>query len=220
MPVSEQEQSLIRITEIFYSLQGETRTAGLPTVFIRLTGCPLRCGYCDTEYAFTGGERLSIEQILSATTQYSPRYITVTGGEPLAQKNCLILLKSLCDQGYEVSIETSGAIDISDVDPRVVVVMDLKTPASGEVLKNRYENISLLKSNDQIKFVICDRNDYEWSKQQLEKYQLQDKCEILFSPVHGEKMATQLADWILEDKLLVRLQLQLHKYLWNDEPGR
>jgi 7-carboxy-7-deazaguanine synthase len=215
-----EEESLLRITEIFYSLQGETRTVGLPTVFIRLTGCPLRCGYCDTEYAFTGGERLSLDAILEATDKYKAHYVTVTGGEPLAQKNCLPLLKSLCDKGYEVSLETSGSIDISQVDPRVVIVMDLKTPASNEESKNRYENLAIIKSSDQIKFVICDRNDYEWSKQQLKKYQLTEKAEILFSPVHGEKMARQLADWILEDNLAVRFQLQLHKYLWNDEPGR
>lgn len=219
MPKTE-EESLLRITEIFYSLQGETRTVGLPTVFIRLTGCPLRCGYCDTEYAFTGGEHLSLDAILEATDKYNAHYVTVTGGEPLAQKNCLPLLKSLCDKGYEVSLETSGSIDISQVDPRVVIVMDLKTPASNEESKNRYENLAIIKPTDQIKFVICDRNDYEWSKQQLEKYQLTEKAEILFSPMHGEKMAGQLADWILEDNLAVRFQLQLHKFLWNDEPGR
>lgn len=219
MAVTDVEEPVIRITEIFYSLQGETRTVGLPTVFIRLTGCPLRCGYCDTEYAFSGGERLSIEQIMSKTAAFKPRYITVTGGEPLAQKQCPALLKQLCDQGYEISLETSGAIDISEVDPRVVVVMDLKTPASGEESKNRYENLAHIKSNDQIKFVICDRNDYEWSKAKLEEYALADQCEVLFSPVHGEKMARQLAEWILEDNLNVRFQLQLHKFLWNDEPG-
>lgn len=213
------DNSLIRITEIFYSLQGETRTVGLPTVFIRLTGCPLRCQYCDTEYAFTGGERMSIDQILSTTDAYQPRYITVTGGEPLAQKNCLPLLKQLCDRGYEVSLETSGAIDISQVDPRVVIVMDLKTPASGEVSKNRIENLPFIKASDQIKFVICDRVDYDWAKQQLDEYKLTEKSEVLFSPVHGQKMAKQLAEWILEDNLPVRFQLQLHKYLWNDEPG-
>jgi len=217
--VSEVDEPVIRITEIFYSLQGETRTVGLPTVFIRLTGCPLRCDYCDTEYAFSGGERLSIEQIISKTAEFKPRYITVTGGEPLAQKQCPVLLKQLCDQGYDVSLETSGAIDISDVDQRVVVVMDLKTPASGEESKNRYENLASIKSNDQIKFVICDRVDYEWSKAKLEEYALADKCEVLFSPVHGEKMARQLAEWILQDNLHVRFQLQLHKFLWNDEPG-
>lgn len=219
MAVSEVDEPVIRITEIFYSLQGETRTVGLPTVFIRLTGCPLRCDYCDTEYAFSGGERLSIEQIMSKTAEFKPRYITVTGGEPLAQKQCPVLLKQLCDQGYDVSLETSGAIDISDVDQRVVVVMDLKTPASGEESKNRYENLASIKSNDQIKFVICDRVDYEWSKAKLEEYALADKCEVLFSPVHGEKMARQLAEWILQDNLHVRFQLQLHKFLWNDEPG-
>ena len=217
---STEEESLLRVTEIFYSLQGETRTAGLPTVFIRLTGCPLRCGYCDTEYAFSGGERQSIEHILNETAGYNAHYITVTGGEPLAQKNCLTLLSQLCDKGYEVSIETSGALDISDIDPRVAIVMDLKTPASGEESKNRLENISQLKKTDQIKFVICDRNDYEWSKQKLSEFDLLNKVEILFSPVHGEKMAQQLADWILQDNLQVRFQLQLHKYLWNDEPGR
>ena len=219
MAVSDVEEPVIRITEIFYSLQGETRTIGLPTVFIRLTGCPLRCGYCDTEYAFTGGERLSIDNVLEQAGQYNPRYVTVTGGEPLAQKNCLSLLKQLCDQGYDVSLETSGALDIAAVDSRVMVVMDLKAPASGEVSKNRYENLDHIKAKDQIKFVICNREDYEWSKLQIEKYLLTDKCEVLFSPVHGEKMARQLAEWILEDNLNVRFQLQLHKFLWNDEPG-
>lgn len=214
------EDSLLRITEIFYSLQGETRTVGLPTVFIRLTGCPLRCGYCDTAYAFSGGERLSLNNILEQTEQHQAQYVTVTGGEPLAQKNCQQLLTLLCDRGYRVSIETSGALDISVIDARVDVVMDLKTPASGEESKNRYENIPLLKKTDQVKFVICDRNDYEWSKSMLEKYQLTSCAEVLFSPVHGETMARQLADWILADKLAVRFQLQLHKYLWNDEPGR
>jgi len=215
-----EKDSLIRITEIFYSLQGETRTVGWPTVFIRLTGCPLRCDYCDTEYAFSGGERLQIEEILNATDQYNAHYVTVTGGEPLAQKNCLLLLKSLCDKGYDVSLETSGSVDLTGVDPRVVIVMDLKTPASQEESKNRYENLNLIKKTDQIKFVICDRNDYEWSKQQIADHNLTEKAEILFSPVHGEKMARQLADWILQDNLAVRFQLQLHKYLWNDEPGR
>ena len=219
MSASDSEDTLLRVTEIFYSLQGETRTAGLPTVFIRLTGCPLRCGYCDTEYAFTGGERIAIEQILKTTANFNPRYVTVTGGEPLAQKKCLTLLTKLCDKGYEVSLETSGSIDISQVDPRVVIVMDMKTPASGEVLKNSYDNLAYIKPDDQIKFVICDREDYEWSKEQIEKHSLNGKCELLFSPVHGEKMARQLAEWILEDNLDVRFQLQLHKYLWDDEPG-
>ncbi|MDH5393358.1 MAG: 7-carboxy-7-deazaguanine synthase QueE [Gammaproteobacteria bacterium] len=220
MSQPESHESLLRITEIFYSLQGETRTAGLATVFIRLTGCPLRCGYCDTEYAFSGGERMPLEQILASTAKYNARYVTVTGGEPLAQKNCLSLLKSLCDQGYEVSIETSGALDISEIDARVSVVMDLKTPASGEESKNRIENLSVIKQQDQIKFVICDRNDYEWSKAQIDKHELTNRCEVLFSPVHGQQMARQLAEWILQDNLAVRFQLQLHKYLWDDEPGR
>jgi len=213
------DDSLVRITEIFYSLQGETRTVGLPTVFIRLTGCPLRCGYCDTEYAFSGGERMTIDQILTTTESYHPRYVTVTGGEPLAQKNCLPLLKQLCDRGYEVSLETSGAMDITDVDDRVVIVMDLKTPASGELAKNRFENIDQLTQKDQVKFVICDREDYNWSKEQLKNYLLNEKCEVLFSPVHDQALATDLANWIIEDNLPVRFQLQLHKYLWNDEPG-
>ena len=213
------DDSLVRITEIFYSLQGETRTVGLPTVFIRLTGCPLRCGYCDTEYAFSGGERMTIDQILVTTDSYHPRYVTVTGGEPLAQKNCLPLLKQLCDRGYEVSLETSGAMDITDVDDRVVIVMDLKTPESGELAKNRFENIDQLTQKDQVKFVICDREDYNWSKEQLKNYLLNEKCEVLFSPVHDQALATDLANWIIEDNLPVRFQLQLHKYLWNDEPG-
>ena len=220
MSVVTEDDSLIRITEIFYSLQGETRTVGLPTVFIRLTGCPLRCGYCDTEYAFSGGERMSIAQVLKQTDSYHPRYVTVTGGEPLAQKNCLPLLTKLCDRGYEVSLETSGAMDISAVDERVVIVMDLKTPASGESEKNRYENISRLGKKDQLKFVICDRQDYEWSKTKVQEYALDEKTEVLFSPVHGQALATELADWIIADNLPVRFQLQLHKLLWNDEPGR
>jgi 7-carboxy-7-deazaguanine synthase len=191
----------------------------LPTVFVRLTGCPLRCEYCDTAYAFTGGERIDIKQILDQVASYKPRYVTVTGGEPLAQKNSLLLLKDLCDQGYEVSLETSGAISLEGVDSRVVVVMDLKTPASGEVDKNRYENLDLLKPSDQLKFVICDEDDYNWSKKQLETYRLTERMEVLFSPVHGPAMATSLAEWIIRDNLPVRFQLQLHKYLWNDEPG-
>ncbi|MDH5516737.1 MAG: 7-carboxy-7-deazaguanine synthase QueE [Gammaproteobacteria bacterium] len=219
MTETESRESLLRITEIFFSLQGETRTVGLPTVFIRLTGCPLRCHYCDTEYAFSGGEKFTVKQILETTAGFSPRYVTVTGGEPLAQKNCLSLLSLLSDQGYQVSLETSGALDISAIDRRVSVVMDLKTPASGEEAKNCYDNLTHIKSEDQIKFVICNRNDYEWSKQQLQKYDLVNRCEILFSPVHGKEMAKQLAEWVLEDRLAVRFQLQLHKYLWNDEPG-
>jgi 7-carboxy-7-deazaguanine synthase len=209
-----------RITEIFYSLQGETRTVGLPTVFVRLTGCPLRCGYCDTEYAFYGGEKLDIEDIVAQVASYKPRYVCVTGGEPLAQPNCIPLLTALCDLGVEVSIETSGAMDISKVDPRVVRVMDLKTPGSGEVSKNRYDNVELLQAKDQLKFVICSRDDYDWARDKLDEYQLAERCEVLFSPIHGELEPAQLADWIVEDNLPVRMQLQLHKYLWGDEQGR
>jgi 7-carboxy-7-deazaguanine synthase len=211
--------SRLRITEIFYSLQGESRTVGLPTVFVRLTGCPLRCGYCDTEYAFKGGEWREIEDILTEVAGYGARYVTVTGGEPLAQKDCLELLTRLCDAGYEVSLETSGALDVSAVDPRVVKVMDLKTPASGEADKNLYSNLDQLGPRDQLKFVICDRADYDWAKAQLLAHGLADRCELLFSPSHGQQDATELAEWILADRLPVRFQLQLHKYLWNDAPG-
>jgi 7-carboxy-7-deazaguanine synthase len=209
-----------RITDIFYSLQGETRTVGLPTVFVRLTGCPLRCGYCDTESAFYGGEKMDIEDIVAQVASYKPRYVCVTGGEPLAQPNCIPLLTALCDLGVEVSIETSGAMDISKVDPRVVRVMDLKTPGSGEESKNRYDNIELLQAQDQLKFVICNREDYDWARNKLNEYQLSGRCEVLFSPIHGELDPAQLADWIVEDNLPVRMQLQLHKYLWGDEQGR
>ena len=219
MPESNSDSTRLRVTEIFYSLQGEARTVGLPTVFIRLTGCPLRCGYCDTSYAFQGGEWKNLDDILTEVQQYTPRYITVTGGEPLAQKQCRNLLTQLCDEGYEVSLETSGAMDISDVDQRVSKVMDLKTPDSGEESKNRYQNIKYLTNNDQVKFVICSREDYEWSVKKLAQHQLADRCEVLFSPVHRKLEPQQLAEWILEDRLSVRFQIQLHKYLWNDEPG-
>jgi 7-carboxy-7-deazaguanine synthase len=188
-------------------------------VFIRLTGCPLRCGYCDTSYAFQGGEWLSIEQILQQVAQYATRFVTVTGGEPLAQKACLELLTRLCDLGYQVSLETSGALDISAVDQRVSRVMDLKTPASGEMVKNRYENIQHLTPHDQVKFVICDRADYDWAVQQLRQYDLANRCEVLFSPCAGQLDPTTLADWIVVDQLPVRFQLQLHKLLWGDRPG-
>jgi 7-carboxy-7-deazaguanine synthase len=210
----------LRITEIFYSLQGEALTAGCPTVFIRLTGCPLRCGYCDTAYAFQGGEWMDIDTILEHTAAHRARYVTVTGGEPLAQKDCTILLRRLCDAGYRVSLETSGALDISKVDPRVTRVMDLKTPASGEVERNRYENIQALTPKDLVKFVICDRDDYLWAKDIVSHYGLDRICEVLFSPGHPQQAATELANWILEDHLPVRLQIQLHKYLWGNEPGR
>lgn len=210
----------LRITEIFYSLQGESRTSGFATVFIRLTGCPLRCEYCDTTYAFKGGEWFSFDNILTEVKKYNTKYITVTGGEPLAQKKCTDLLKILCDEGYEVSLETSGALDISVVDNRVSRVMDLKTPASKEENKNLYDNIDLLTQHDQLKFVICDRNDYEWAVAKIKEYDLLSKCEVLFSTSHQQLKPQTLADWILEDQLAVRFQMQLHKYLWNDEPGR
>jgi 7-carboxy-7-deazaguanine synthase len=211
--------SRLRITEIFHSLQGESRTVGLATVFVRLTGCPLRCGYCDTAYAFKGGEWREIDDILAEVAGYGARYVTVTGGEPLAQKDCLELLTRLCDAGYEVSLETSGALDVSGVDPRVVKVMDLKTPASGELDKNMYANIQHLNPHDQVKFVICDRGDYDWAKAQINVFNLTERCELLMSPSHGQLDPTQLAEWILADRLPVRFQLQLHKYLWNDAPG-
>ena len=209
-----------RITEIFYSLQGETRTVGRPTVFVRLTGCPLRCGYCDTAYAFHGGQKMEISDIVAEVKSYNPRYVTVTGGEPLAQNTCRELLTALCELDVEVSLETSGAMDISNIDPRVVRVMDLKTPTSGEVSKNRYSNIDLLNPQDQIKFVICNREDYDWAREQLFSLELIDRCEILFSPVHGDLNPTDLAEWIIADNLPVRMQIQLHKYLWNDAQGR
>ena len=210
----------LRITEIFYSLQGETRTAGLPTVFVRLTGCPLRCGYCDTEYAFHGGEKWSQQSVLDEVAKYNPRYVTVTGGEPLAQKSCWHLLTSLCDQGYEVSLETSGAMSVEGVDPRVVKVVDLKTPGSGEVAKNDYANMALLNQHDQVKFVICNREDYDWARFKLDEFKLVDKVDdVLFSPSFGEINATDLASWIVEDNLPVRFQLQLHKILWDDAAG-
>jgi len=213
-------QASLKITEIFYSLQGESTTVGLPTVFVRLTGCPLRCGYCDSEYAFYGGERLSLDAILTKVASYNPRYICVTGGEPLAQRECLTLLKLLCDAGYQVSLETSGALAIDAVDPRVVKVMDLKTPGSGEVARNRWENIPLLGSQDQIKFVICSREDYEWARFKLDEFQLNQKVsDVLFSPSFGQIQPLELAEWILADNLNVRFQLQLHKILWKDTPG-
>ena len=210
----------LRITEIFYSLQGEARTVGLPTVFVRLTGCPLRCVYCDTEYAFSGGEMQSLASIAEQVSSHAPRYVTVTGGEPLAQPNCLPLLTLLCDAGYEVSLETGGAMSLEGVDPRVVTVLDLKTPASGELQRNDYNNIPRLQKHDQVKFVICDREDYEWARFKLDEYGLQNRvADVLFSPSFGQVEGRQLAEWILDDNLQVRMQLQLHKLLWNDEPG-
>ncbi len=213
-------QGSLRITEIFHSLQGEARTVGLPTVFVRLTGCPLRCQYCDTSYAFKGGETLTIDEILERVAGFDCRHVCVTGGEPLAQAGCNPLLHALCDAGYEVSLETSGAIDLSSVDARVSKVMDLKTPGSGEQQRNLFENIDYLSINDQVKFVICDRNDYQWAKEIIIRYELANCCEVLISPCHGQQAAAELAQWILHDRLPVRFQLQLHKILWGDEPGR
>jgi 7-carboxy-7-deazaguanine synthase len=211
---------LLRITEIFYSLQGETNTVGIPTVFIRLTGCPLRCSYCDTAYAFSGGDKLSHLQIIEQVQRYNTRHVTVTGGEPLAQPSCNALMVRLLDAGYQVSLETSGALDVAGVDRRVVKVMDLKTPSSGEMQRNCYENIQYLTDRDQVKFVIADDADYQWSKQQLEEHYLPGRCEVLFSPVMGTMSPTELAERILADQLPVRFQIQLHKYLWNDARGK
>jgi len=210
----------LRINEIFLSLQGETIKTGLPTAFIRLTGCPLRCSYCDTEYAFHTGDKMTINQIMQRIAAWRIRHVTVTGGEPLAQKTCLDLLTHLCNEGYEVSLETGGAIDISAVDPRVMKIVDLKTPASGESARNLYENLAWLRSPDQIKLVICNRADYEWARGLLQERQLHEVCEVLFSPSHGEMDARLLAEWLLEDSLPVRFQIQLHKYLWGNVPGR
>ncbi len=211
----------LKVNEIFYSLQGETTRTGLPTVFIRLTGCPLRCGYCDTEYAFHDGEKISIGDILRKIAGWRTRFITVTGGEPLAQKGCIDLLRLLCDEGYDVSLETSGAMDVTDVDSRVCKIMDIKTPGSGEEKKNRWDNLKHITQHDQIKFVICDRHDYDWARAKILEHRLNERChEILFSPSHGQMDTTQLADWILADQLPVRLQIQLHKYLWGNVPGK
>lgn len=214
------ESLRLRITEIFFSLQGESKTVGLPTVFVRLTGCPLRCAYCDTTYSFQGGEWMELERVVLQVKQYPTNHICVTGGEPLAQKACLPLLTRLCDEGYSVSLETSGALDICQVDSRVDRVMDLKGPSSDEMEKNRLENIGCLKSNDEVKFVIADRNDYDWSVKMLEQYQLAERCGVLFSPSFGKIDPAVLAQWILDDGLPVRMQLQLHKLIWSDEQGR
>jgi len=215
------QSSSLRITEIFHSLQGESATVGLPTVFVRLTGCPLRCQYCDTEYAFSGGDLMELDDILNAVAEHQCGYVTVTGGEPLAQPKCHQLLRLLCDQGYKVSLETSGALPIDDVDQRVSVILDLKTPGSNECQKNLEENIGFLKISDQVKFVICDRNDYEWAKAKTQQLDLATRVsEILFSPSFEQLSPSQLADWILQDRLAVRMQLQLHKLIWGNEPGR
>ncbi len=210
----------LKITEIFLSLQGEARDAGWPTVFVRLTGCPLRCQYCDTAYAFFGGEWRDIDAILAEVASHGVRHVCVTGGEPLAQKRCLDLLRRLCDAGYRVSLETSGAIDVADVDPRVSRVVDIKTPGSAEVERNRWDNLPLLNAHDQIKFVICSREDYDWARGIVAEHRLSERCDVLFSPSKGEISARDLADWIVQDRLPVKFQMQLHKVLWNDEPGR
>ena len=210
----------LKITEIFHSLQGEADTVGFPTVFVRLTGCPLRCQYCDTAYAFHGGEWRTLEEIVAEVGKYRARYVCVTGGEPLAQKNCLPLLSLLCDANYRVSIETSGAMPLGGVDPRVNRVVDVKTPGSREEARNRYEELALLRPEEQIKFVICDRNDYEWSRAKLAELDLPARCTVLFSPSADQLPARELADWILADQLPVRFQLQLHKVLWGNVPGK
>lgn len=209
----------LRITEIFHSLQGESTTVGLPTVFVRLTGCPLRCQYCDTAYAFQGGELIELTAILQRVADYKCHHVCVTGGEPLAQPGCIELLTQLCDAGYHVSLETSGARDISLVDKRVMVVMDLKTPDSKESEKNLLANLSYLKTSDQIKFVLCSRHDYEWACEMIQQHQLTTRAQVLFSPSWKQLNPTDLANWIIQDRLPVRFQLQLHKILWNDEPG-
>ena len=210
----------LKITEIFLSLQGEARDAGWPTVFVRLTGCPLRCHYCDTAYAFHGGEWWTIDAIVAQVASLGVRHVCVTGGEPLAQKRCLALLQRLCDVGYVVSLETSGALDVDGVDPRVSRVLDIKTPGSGEIARNRWENLPLLTAHDQIKFVICGSADYEWARDIVREHRLASRCDVMFSPSKAEVSATDLADWIVADRLPVKFQLQLHKLLWNDEPGR
>jgi len=213
-------QQELRITEIFYSLQGESCSVGWPTVFVRLTGCPLRCVYCDSAYAFSGGEKRPLAAILAEVAGYAPRYVCVTGGEPLAQRGCLDLLVKLADRGYRVSLETGGAMDVAEVDPRVVKVIDLKTPASGEQQRNRYQNLEHLNPKDQVKFVILDQGDYRWAVQQLAEHRLAERCEVLFSPASGYQNPTELAEAILRDRLPVRFQLQLHKLLWGDAQGK
>ena len=210
----------LRLTEIFFSLQGEASRAGLPTVFVRLTGCPLRCTWCDTTYSFTGGEAASIESVLAEVAKYPARQVCVTGGEPLAQKECLPLLSALCDAGYDVALETSGALDIAAVDPRVARIMDLKAPDSGECVKNRWENLALLNPRDEIKIVIASRGDYEWARDLLRERKLDTLCPVLLSPAQGLVDPTALADWILADGLNVRFQLQLHKLLWGNTKGK
>jgi 7-carboxy-7-deazaguanine synthase len=210
----------LRVSEIFFSLQGESSRIGLPTVFVRLTGCPLRCSYCDSAHAFSGGQSMTLQLVLDEVAQYGAHHVCVTGGEPLAQKQCLELLRALCDAGYGVSLETSGALDVTEVDARVLKVLDIKTPGSGEAEKNLWGNLDKLRPQDEIKFVLCDEADYEWAKRVLHEHRLADRCEVLFSPVYGRLSARDLAEWILRDRLPVRMQVQLHKILWGDEVGR
>jgi 7-carboxy-7-deazaguanine synthase len=210
----------LKITEIFYSLQGEADTAGIPTTFVRLTGCPLRCQYCDTAYAFHGGEWWELEAVLAKVAEFGARHVCVTGGEPLAQKACIDLLRELAERGHRVSLETSGAMSLEAVDPRVVKVVDVKTPGSHEESRNRYDELARLDSKDLVKFVICDRGDYEWSRAKMTELELPSRCTVLFSPSHEQVSARDLADWILEDRLPVRFQIQLHKYLWGNVPGK
>jgi 7-carboxy-7-deazaguanine synthase len=210
----------LKITEVFRSLQGEANAVGFPTTFIRLTGCPLRCSYCDTAYAFHGGEWRTVASLVEQARQHGDRHVCVTGGEPLAQRQCLPLLAQLCDAGFEVSLETSGALPIDEVDARVARVVDLKTPGSAEMARNLESNLAVLRAHDQVKFVICDRADYDWSVAQLRKHGLAERCTVLFSPSAGQLSPTTLADWVLADRLPVRFQLQLHKILWGEQPGR
>ncbi|RBP53216.1 7-carboxy-7-deazaguanine synthase QueE [Arenicella xantha] len=210
----------IRITEIFYSIQGESGTIGYPTVFVRLTGCPMRCSYCDTAYAFHGGNKMELADIVVEVGKYQVKHVCVTGGEPLAQPECHDLMRTLCDAGYKVSVETGGAIDISQVDKRVYIVLDIKTPASNEEPNNKYGNLDHIKASDCLKFVICDDNDYQWAKDFVDQRGLTEKCDVFFSPSADQLSATQLADWIIRDQLAVRMQVQLHKILWNNEAGR
>ncbi len=214
------QSETVRINEIFFSLQGETSRTGLPTVFVRLTGCPLRCGYCDTAYAFHEGSTHSIDAVVAEVSRHKTRYVCVTGGEPLAQKYCIALLKRLVDAGFSVSLETSGALDIAPVDARVSRIVDIKTPGSGEVEKNRWSNIALLTAHDEVKFVLCSEDDYRWAVGILHEHKLDTRCPVLFSPVFGDLSATALAEWILRDQLPVRMQIQLHKVLWNDARGK
>jgi len=209
----------LKIHEIFHSLQGESSRIGLPTVFVRLTGCPMRCVYCDTAYAFSGGSNVEIADILTKVAGFGTQYVTVTGGEPLAQKDCHVLLKDLCDAGYSVSLETGGAIDIGPVDKRVSVILDVKTPGSGEVENNLWTNLTHLKPQDEVKFVLCNREDYAWAKTLLSTHKINEKCPVLFSPVYSQVNPTALAEWVLADKLPVRMQVQLHKILWGEKPG-